>query len=176
MLLKRRFTRLSLASISPLCFFLLRFLRTVLLSHLLLPNDLGAAVALMSILAGCEIITDVGLDRFVMVSRPDDRGTGGGGGAANRHRTRYRAGRPHRVIFAALGQDIWRGELCRQCGLAGGRLGARRVQELARRRRYSRTTAMGQRRSSVWADSLPRLPSSFRQWHGCMTRAPCWSA
>ena len=73
MLLKRRFTRLSMASISPLCFFLLRFLRTVLLSHLLLPNDLGAAVALMSILAGCEIITDAGLDRFVMVSRPDDR-------------------------------------------------------------------------------------------------------
>jgi O-antigen/teichoic acid export membrane protein len=73
MSLKRHISRLSIASISPLCVFSLRFLRTVLLSHLLAPNHLGAAVALMSILAGCEMITDVGLDRFVVVTHGTDR-------------------------------------------------------------------------------------------------------
>ena len=68
MSLRRHISRLSFASISPLCVFSARFLRTVLLSHLLSPNHLGAAVALMSILAGCEMITDVGLDRFVIVT------------------------------------------------------------------------------------------------------------
>jgi O-antigen/teichoic acid export membrane protein len=56
-----------------MCVFFLRFVRTMILSHLLSPNDLGAAVALMSILAGCELITDVGLDRFVIVTDGKDR-------------------------------------------------------------------------------------------------------
>jgi O-antigen/teichoic acid export membrane protein len=70
---KRHLTRLSAASLSPFGEFLLRFVRTVIVSRLLSPDDLGAAVALMAILTGCEVITDVGLDKFVMVSRPDAR-------------------------------------------------------------------------------------------------------
>ena len=71
--LKFGITRLSIASISPICAVALRFARTILLSHLLSPNDLGAAVALMTILVGCEMITDVGLDRFVIVTGGGDR-------------------------------------------------------------------------------------------------------
>lgn len=52
---------------------LLRFVRTIILSHVLAPSDLGAAVALMTILVGCEMITDVGLDRFVIVTVGKDR-------------------------------------------------------------------------------------------------------
>ncbi len=71
--MKRHITRLSAASLSPFGEFLLRFARTIIISRLLSPSDLGAAVALMAILASCEVITDVGLDKFVMVSRPDAR-------------------------------------------------------------------------------------------------------
>ena len=45
----------------------------MLLSHLLSPGDLGAALVLMAILMGCEVVADIGLDKFVMVSRPDIR-------------------------------------------------------------------------------------------------------
>lgn len=68
MSLKRGIARLSIASISPICVFALRFVRTIILSHMLSPDNLGAAVALMTILFGCEMITDVGLDRFVVVT------------------------------------------------------------------------------------------------------------
>jgi O-antigen/teichoic acid export membrane protein len=73
MSLKLGITRLSIASVSPLCVFSLRFVRTIILSHMLAPNNLGAAIALMTILAGCEMITDVGLDRFVIVNAGKDR-------------------------------------------------------------------------------------------------------
>jgi hypothetical protein len=73
MSLKLGITRLSIASVSPLCMFSLRFVRTIILSHMLAPNNLGAAIALMTILAGCEMITDVGLDRFVIVNAGKDR-------------------------------------------------------------------------------------------------------
>jgi O-antigen/teichoic acid export membrane protein len=66
--MKRQISRLSLASVSPICVFFFRFVRTILLSHYLSPDHLGAAVALVSILAGCETITDIGLDRFVIVT------------------------------------------------------------------------------------------------------------
>jgi O-antigen/teichoic acid export membrane protein len=56
-----------------MCVFALRFVRTIILSHILAPDNLGAAVALMTILAGCELITDVGLDRFVIVTSGEDR-------------------------------------------------------------------------------------------------------
>jgi O-antigen/teichoic acid export membrane protein len=68
MLLRPSLSRLSIASVSPICFFGLRFFRTIVLSHLLLPNEVGSAVALMSILSGCEMVLDVGLDRFVIVN------------------------------------------------------------------------------------------------------------
>lgn len=71
--LVRHINRLSIASLSPFSEFALRFLRTMILSRLLSPGDLGAAVVLMSILTGCEMITDVGLDKFVMVSVGDER-------------------------------------------------------------------------------------------------------
>ena len=65
----RRYTfRLFSASLSPFLEFALRFSRTLLLSRLLSPTNLGAAVALSAILTGCEVITDIGLDKFVMVS------------------------------------------------------------------------------------------------------------
>jgi O-antigen/teichoic acid export membrane protein len=56
------------ACLSPLGAFSLRFIRTFVLSRLLTPHDMGAAVVLMSILVACELITDVGLDRFVMIA------------------------------------------------------------------------------------------------------------
>jgi O-antigen/teichoic acid export membrane protein len=68
MSLKLGIIRLLIASISPTCMVVLRFVRTIILSHLLAPDNLGAAVALMTILVGCEMITDVGLDRFVIVT------------------------------------------------------------------------------------------------------------
>ena len=65
----RRYTiRLFSASLSPFLEFAFRFARTLLLSRLLSPTNLGAAVALSAILTGCEVITDIGLDKFVMVS------------------------------------------------------------------------------------------------------------
>lgn len=73
MSLKLGVARLSIASVSPMCMFLLRFVRTIILSHMLSPNNLGAAIALMTILTGCELITDVGLDRFVIISDGRDR-------------------------------------------------------------------------------------------------------
>ena len=73
MTLRRIATRLSSASVSSVGEYILRFLRTMLLSRLLSPHDLGAAVALMAILSSCEMITDIGLDKFVMVGRTSDR-------------------------------------------------------------------------------------------------------
>jgi len=72
-LLRRYAARLSSASLSSVGEFLLRFVRTVVLSRLLSPHDLGAAVAVASILASCEMITDIGLEKFVMVTRADVR-------------------------------------------------------------------------------------------------------
>lgn len=73
MLLKRYFARVSGASISPVCEFTLRFVRTVILSRLLMPDDLGAAVALVTILTSCEVITDVGVDKFIIVNSGEQR-------------------------------------------------------------------------------------------------------
>jgi O-antigen/teichoic acid export membrane protein len=67
MFLKRYLARVSGASVSPIFEYSARFARTVILAHLLTPHDLGAAVALVTILAGCYLITDVGLDQFIIV-------------------------------------------------------------------------------------------------------------
>jgi O-antigen/teichoic acid export membrane protein len=72
-MLKRTATRISAASLSPFGGFLLRFLRMVVLSRMLAPHNLGAALALLSILAIAELITDVGLDRFVLVTHRQSR-------------------------------------------------------------------------------------------------------
>ena len=96
-LLRRYATRLSSASLSSVGEFLLRFVRTVVLSRLLSPHDLGAAVALASILASCEMITDIGLEKFVMVTRADVQGAGGGGRLADVGRPRRRPGAADRA-------------------------------------------------------------------------------
>ena len=68
--LRQHLTRLSAASLSPFGEFLLRFVRTIIVSRLLAPADLGAAIALVAILTSCEMVTEIGLDQFVIVSRP----------------------------------------------------------------------------------------------------------
>src|SRR5271154_1088090 len=67
MFLKRYVGRVSGASVSPIFEFSCRFARTIILSRLLTPHDLGAATALVTILACAELITDVGLGQFVIV-------------------------------------------------------------------------------------------------------------
>jgi O-antigen/teichoic acid export membrane protein len=59
--------RLSAASLGPVAEFALRFARTVALSHLLVPADLGACIALGGILSGCKLATDLGLEKYVIV-------------------------------------------------------------------------------------------------------------
>jgi O-antigen/teichoic acid export membrane protein len=59
--------RVVAASASPIGVFFLRFVRTLILSRLLVPSEVGAAVVLLSLLAACELVMDVGLDRFVMI-------------------------------------------------------------------------------------------------------------
>jgi O-antigen/teichoic acid export membrane protein len=71
--LRRYAGRLSAASAPPIIEFAARFARTIILSRLLEPTDLGAAVALGTILASCEMLADVGLTQFVMVNVGADR-------------------------------------------------------------------------------------------------------
>lgn len=59
--------RILAASLSPTGAFLLRFIRTLIISRLLIPGEVGAGVVLLSLLTACELVTDVGLDRFVMI-------------------------------------------------------------------------------------------------------------
>jgi O-antigen/teichoic acid export membrane protein len=68
-MLRRYAVIVSAASISPFCEFALRFLRTIILSRLLTPVNLGASVALATILTTCEMITDVGLEKYVIVAK-----------------------------------------------------------------------------------------------------------
>lgn len=69
----RHISRLLAASASPLAEFSLRILRTIILSHLLSPSDVGATIVLISILSSCELITDVGLDKFVLIASGNTR-------------------------------------------------------------------------------------------------------
>jgi O-antigen/teichoic acid export membrane protein len=71
--LEHYFRRISAASISPIGEFGLRFGRTIVLSHLLIPEDMGAVAALVAILTTCELITDVGVDKFVLITSGDKR-------------------------------------------------------------------------------------------------------
>ncbi len=65
--------RLLSASVSPFGAFSLRFIRTLILSRLLIADEVGASVLLLSMLTACELVTDVGLGRFVMVANESDR-------------------------------------------------------------------------------------------------------
>ena len=66
-LLRHHAGRLAGASVSPGFEFASRFARTIILSRLLTQADFGAAVMLITLLASCEFLTDVGLEPFVMV-------------------------------------------------------------------------------------------------------------
>ena len=64
---------ISSASVSPFIDFSCRFVRTVILSHILSPVSLGAAIALSAIIGTCEVLADVGISQFVVVSTGSDR-------------------------------------------------------------------------------------------------------
>ena len=72
-MLKRYSAKVVTAAVSPIGEFALRFLRTMVLSRLLAPDDLGAATALFAILVSCEMMSDFGLDSFVMVNNGENR-------------------------------------------------------------------------------------------------------
>ena len=62
-------SRISFASVAPLADFGGRFLRMMLLSRLLVPVEFGTSVALTVVLSSVFLVTDVGLDRFVLLNR-----------------------------------------------------------------------------------------------------------
>jgi O-antigen/teichoic acid export membrane protein len=72
-LLRHHAGRLAGASVSPSFEFASRFARTIILSRFLTQADLGAAVMLVTLLASCEFLTDVGLEPFVMVHGTSNR-------------------------------------------------------------------------------------------------------
>src|SRR5690349_1362707 len=64
--------RSSIISIAPTAEIGSRFLRTVLLSRLLAPDEFGAAVAITVTLGISTLITDVAIDKFSMVEADFD--------------------------------------------------------------------------------------------------------
>jgi len=61
--------RSSILSIAPAAEFGSRFLRTVVLSRILVPEEFGTAVAISTVLGLAGLVTDVSLDKFAMVSQ-----------------------------------------------------------------------------------------------------------
>jgi O-antigen/teichoic acid export membrane protein len=60
------------ASLSPIVEFGLRFLRTVVLSRFLVPQEFGIAVGIGAVLATVELAGDISLDKFVVVRARDE--------------------------------------------------------------------------------------------------------
>ena len=60
--------RLLLVSVAPIISFGSRFARNVILSHLLAPGEFGTAVAITVVIGLGSVVTDVALDRFVMLN------------------------------------------------------------------------------------------------------------
>lgn len=52
---------------------ILRFVRTVILAHLLVPAEFGAAMAITLVIFASELISDIGIDRFIL-NKPQDDG------------------------------------------------------------------------------------------------------
>lgn len=50
----------------------LRFVRTVILSHLLAPAEFGVAMAITLVLYASELVADIGIDRFILMKSLDD--------------------------------------------------------------------------------------------------------
>jgi O-antigen/teichoic acid export membrane protein len=70
--IKTWITRSSIISVAPTIEFASRFLRTVILSRFLLPDEFGTAVAITVVLGTAALVTDVSLDKFAMVNdRPE---------------------------------------------------------------------------------------------------------
>jgi len=67
--------RSSILSIAPAAEFASRFLRTVILSRVLVPEEFGSAVAITVMLGLAGLVTDVSLDKFTMVSEGGDSQT-----------------------------------------------------------------------------------------------------
>jgi O-antigen/teichoic acid export membrane protein len=61
-------TRGLAVSVPPAVSFFSRLARTVILSRLLVPDQFGAAVAISVVLGVAGLVTDVGLDRFVVIN------------------------------------------------------------------------------------------------------------
>lgn len=62
----------SLASLPWVVDFATRFFRTVLLAHFLSPSELGVAVAINVLLAIAWLLSDLGIDQFLMSRPPGD--------------------------------------------------------------------------------------------------------
>jgi len=65
-------TRLTLTTTGTGVEFIFRFLRTVILSRLLAPSEFGVAVAITVVIFMSELVSDIGLDRFVLNRPPAD--------------------------------------------------------------------------------------------------------
>jgi O-antigen/teichoic acid export membrane protein len=61
--------RSLIVSVSPIVTFASRFVRNVILSRLLIPDQFGTAIAISVVIGLAGLVTDVGLDRFVMVNK-----------------------------------------------------------------------------------------------------------
>lgn len=61
-------TRSLIVSVPPIVTFSSRLARNVILSRLLVPDQFGTAVAISVVLGLAGLVTDVGLDRFVMIN------------------------------------------------------------------------------------------------------------
>jgi O-antigen/teichoic acid export membrane protein len=64
--------RISLAAVVPVVIFTARFGRTVILSRLLAPGEFGIAVAITIVITTAELVTDVGLEKFVLLKSAAD--------------------------------------------------------------------------------------------------------
>jgi len=64
--------RISLAAVAPLVLFAARFGRIVILSRLLAPSEFGTAVAITIVITTAELVTDVGLEKFVVLKSAAD--------------------------------------------------------------------------------------------------------
>ena len=65
--LKVWITRSSIISVAPTIELVSRFLRTVILSRVLIPDEFGVAVAISVVLGTAALATDVALDKFTVV-------------------------------------------------------------------------------------------------------------
>jgi O-antigen/teichoic acid export membrane protein len=71
--LKVWIARASIISVAAVAEFLSRFARTAILSRLLAPSEFGTAVAITVVIATAGLVTDVGLDKFVMVRSDENK-------------------------------------------------------------------------------------------------------